>query len=113
MKILNRINSQVGESISETLISLLIAALALVMLAGAISSASGVILKSKDKLDKYYSANEKSDGVVKMTGGSSVVSDGITITDTSNSISPQSFQITYYKNDEFSSKPVVAYQYTP
>ena len=105
-----KVCSQAGESISETLISLLVAALALVMLAGAIASSSNVITKSKDKMNSYYSANEASDGVVKMTGGTST--GGINISDTTSAISTQSYNVYYYKNDTFSNNPVVAYSYS-
>ena len=52
-----KLKSQTGESIGETLVSLLIAALALVMLAGAVSASSGVIMKGRNKLNAYYTAN--------------------------------------------------------
>ena len=111
MKIIKKkLNSRTGESISETLISLLIAALALVMLAGAVSSSSGMIMKSKDKMNSYYSANEASNGVVKKTYGTgSTVTGGIIITDTSRVISDQSYNIEYFKNEEFGRTTVVAY----
>lgn len=112
-KLKQKLHSQAGESIGETLVSLLIAALALVMLAGAISASSGVILKSRDKLEKYYTANEQVSGVVKMTSGGSAVNDGITIEDNTRVISKQSYKVTYYANDEFGSKTVVAYDYSP
>ena len=58
----NRINkklrSSAGESLSETLVSLLISALALAMLAGAITAASHMITSSRDKLRTYYAAKE-------------------------------------------------------
>ena len=56
-KITNKLNSQSGETIGETLVATLIAALALVMLAGAVSSGSNIILESKDKMNEYYEAN--------------------------------------------------------
>ena len=109
-KLKQKLQSRAGESIGETLVSLLIAALALVMLAGAISASSGVIMKSRDKLNDYYSANEEASGVVKMTSGGSTVTDGITIEDNTRTISDQSFKVTYYKNDKFGKKTVVAYE---
>ncbi len=115
-KLKKKLRSQSGESLAETLVSLLIAALALIMLAGAMSASSGVITKSRDKLDSYYSTNEEASGVVKMAGDNgTTVSGGVTITDseTANTIANQSFKITYYKNDEFSKTPVIAYKYTP
>ncbi len=112
-KLKQKLHSQSGESIGETLVALLIGVLALVMLAGAISASSGVILKSRDKLGKYYDANEAVSGVVKMTSGGTPSDAGITITDLQNSISGQSYKVTYYKNNEFGSKTVVAYDYSP
>ena len=112
-KLNKKIHNQAGESIGETLVALLIAALALVMLAGAISASSGVIMKGRNKLNAYYTANETDSGVVKMASGGSEVTNGITIKDSSSSISEQSYKVTYFTNDEFSSKTVIAYKYSP
>lgn len=115
-KLKKKLKSQSGESLAETLVSLLIAALALIMLAGAMSASSGVITRSKEKLDDYYSANEGDSGVIKMKSGGGTSADlGITITDSEAvyKIANQSFKITYYENDEFSKTPVIAYKYTP
>ncbi len=54
---LKKIKSRSGESIAETLVAVLIAALALLLLAGTINTASNMITKSKDLLDTYYTAN--------------------------------------------------------
>ena len=51
---LKKLRSTAGESIGETLIALLISALALVMLAGAVSSASNIITRSNDAMNDYY-----------------------------------------------------------
>ena len=56
-----KLGSQNGESLAETLIALLIASLALVMLAGAMTTASSILTRSKDKLEGengYYSQTE-------------------------------------------------------
>lgn len=108
-KLKNKLNSQTGESIAETLVSLLIAALAILMLGGAMNAASGVVTRSRDKLDVYYSANEESNGVVKIAGGTGVEK-GITITDSSGAISQQSFDVIYDCNEEFSNALVVSYK---
>ena len=110
-KIRKKLKNQAGESLAETLVSLLIAALALVMLAGAISSASGVIIKSRDKLDKYYSANEENDGVVRMASGGTPGS--MKMTDSSGLVQDKTINIIYFKNDEFAKTPVVAYKSNP
>ena len=53
-KMLKKLRSTAGESIGETLIALLISALALGMLAGAVSSASNIITRSNDAMNDYY-----------------------------------------------------------
>ncbi len=54
---LRKLKSRSGESIAETLVAVLIAALALMMLAGAINASSNMITKSKNLLNTYYTAN--------------------------------------------------------
>ena len=109
-KLKEKFKSHAGESISETLISLLIAALALVMLAGAISSSTSVILKSEDKLKDYYDSAES---LTKRTSGISSSNPEIKITDNNSAISAPNYPVIYYKNEEFSKTPVVAYEYIP
>jgi hypothetical protein len=53
-RIRNKLCSCAGESIGETLIALLIAALALLMLAGAVSSASRIVTRNKAAMKSYY-----------------------------------------------------------
>lgn len=64
-QIANKLRSKSGESISETLVALLISALALVMLAGAIAAASNMVTRTREKLNKYYIANNY---VARQTG---------------------------------------------
>ena len=51
---LSKLRSRAGESIGETLVALLISALALVMLAGAVSSAAGIVKQSNEAMGRYY-----------------------------------------------------------
>ena len=69
-RLLSKLRSRAGETISETMISVLVAALATVMLAGAVSAASNNIAKSRDKMDTYYSENET---LVMMSGSGPTV----------------------------------------
>ena len=105
-KLKKKLRSQAGESIGETLVALLIAALALTMLAGAISVSARVILQGRDKLDSYYKANEAPDGIVKMTESGTAG----TVTITAEGIEEQPCTVTYFTNHEFSRTPVAAYQ---
>ena len=61
-----RLKSNAGETLAEVLISMLIAALALTMLASVISSTARVINRSKEKMNEYYAA---SDALAKRSGG--------------------------------------------
>lgn len=58
-RIQSKIRSRAGESIGETLIALLISALALMMLAGAISSAARIVMRNKSAMEEYYTGPEE------------------------------------------------------
>ncbi|MBQ8110359.1 MAG: hypothetical protein IJ124_09405 [Clostridia bacterium] len=81
-RMLLKLKSVSGESIGETLISLLISALALVMLAGAISSASNIINNSKTAMETYYGSDEAkiaSNGKSSVDGWFSDISSSLSI----------------------------------
>lgn len=104
---IRKIRNRAGETIAETLIALLIAALALVMLAAAISTVSGIITRSSDKIDKYYDENEN---LVKGSGDSG----GSMTLETSGSASTPGLSATisvhYGSNNVLnSSSPVIAF----
>ena len=52
-----KIRSKAGESIGETLIALLISALALIMLAGAIGTSTRIITRSNAAVKSHYDAD--------------------------------------------------------
>ena len=110
-KIKKRIHTQDGESIAETLIALLLASLALVMLASMIQSTSSIVIKSKNKMDEYYTANVRlenpdiSDPALKLS-----------IEETESTKKYGKIEIDnvlYQENETFSNKPVLAYTYSP
>ena len=53
-RIFRRLKRRSGESIGEVLISVLISAVALVMLASMITTSAGLVKTGKDKLQRYY-----------------------------------------------------------
>lgn len=53
-RIFRRLKRRSGESIGEVLISVLISAVALVMLASMITTSAGLVKTGKDKLQQYY-----------------------------------------------------------
>lgn len=106
-KLIRRLRSNSGESFAETLVSLLISVLALTMLAGAISTASGLITKSRTKIDSYQDNIEAVIAAesVGITGTGTVTIEK-ELTDTIN-IAP--LDIVFYSTD-FGSTPVGIYK---
>lgn len=104
-KLKKKLGSRVGESIAETLVALLIGALALTMLAGAITSASNMIRHNRDALDNYY---DKADAMAEASTGST---GQISVKGSAGStLSNKSYNVTYVRNDAFTRTPVVAYK---
>lgn len=106
-KTLAKLRSQSGESIAETLIALLISSLALVMLAGAVGSASRVITTSNAKMAEYYSMDNKlAEQKAEKADGSVTVS-----IEGNYSIKQQTDSVSYrfFLNDAFGNTPVIAY----
>ncbi len=59
-----RLASESGETLTETLVSILVGTLALIMLANAIMTAKNIVTLSKQKMDEHYTAeNDVVDGV--------------------------------------------------
>ena len=96
--VIGKIKSISGESIAETLIAVLIAAFALLMLAGTVNTSTNLVKKSQTILTEYYKKNnemESRNG--KSLGTATVEIYGI------------SQNVTLYQNDAFKSNPVIAY----
>jgi len=116
---MNKIRSTSGETIAETLIALLISALALVMLAASISVASHMVTTSREKLRDYYDANEVIVKQDTVPGGLN----GIAETEANKTISIKevgaasvsteitSVKVDIFTNKAFSNKPVKSYKF--
>ena len=118
-KILKKISGQSGETIAETLVALLIASLALMMLAGAVSSAMNVVTRSKKAMDDYYTVNN----AVVARATAKPVKDGLTVRETTSGDytgklnitisglqpSPEPIEVDYWKNEQISGTQVIAY----
>ena len=113
-----KLNSRAGESIAETLIALLISALALVMLAGAVSSAANVVTKSKKAMAEYYAADailaQRPASVTdaNVTKASATVKIAKSSGDGGRSVNV-SYDCVSFRNTRLSAKPVISYDYTP
>ena len=104
-RLIKKMNSTSGESIAETLVALLIASLALVILASMIQSTSNSIIKSKNKMNAYYTASANLENP-DQTGLKVTIKE----TDTSKKYGEIEIDnVKYQENTTFSNKPVLAY----
>lgn len=105
-KILKKLSATSGESLAETLIAVLIIAVALTMLASMISSTSSLVKKGQEQLDRYYTESVKletfketeSDAKVKFTAES-----------TTGTFNISDVSVDYAENTIFAGHPVIAY----
>lgn len=101
-----KLRSRAGESIAETLVSVLIAAVALVMLAGMISTTLRLVEDSSKKIEAYYTANDaltklsvlENADVTTYSGTISIKVDP----DLSEAISIPAKNVTFYQNGNYS-----------
>ena len=119
-RVTQKLTSQTGESIGETLVALLISALALVMLAGAVSAGMRVVTSSKEKMDGYYMVNnavvarETSAPTINGTAASGFGQGSLTvkIPNFLPAVQPMP-TAAYWKNEQLSGVPVIAYSIAP
>ncbi len=103
---LTKLKSNSGESIAETLVSLLIASLAMIMLAGAINVSFRLIINSSSKLDEYYQANNDIEKCVDSSGEKS-----ITVTCEDTAAVWISGEADVYENTVIGNDPLTAYRF--
>ncbi len=113
-RIFKKLSSQMGESIGETLVALLISALALVMLAGAVSSGMRIVTNSKEKMEVYYKVNNavvaRATTAPTVNGTAAPGFMGM-LTVKINNLLPSGTipPATYWKNETLGAVPVVVY----
>lgn len=118
---IRKLASKAGESIGETLVALLISALALMMLAGAVSSGMNVVEASKKAIGDYYIVNNAvvaRDTDAPTSNGSALAGFGtgtlnVTVTNLLPGTSAFDLSASYWKNEQLSGVPVIAYGITP
>lgn len=111
-KVNSKLKGNSGESITETLVALLIASLALVMLAATINAVSNMVLRTRDKLKNYYAANEYVINMDKDAEVDSKIAEKdelgvITIKEGNNTLN---VGVTTFTNKVFSNKQVMSYR---
>lgn len=96
-----------GESIAETLIALLISSLALMMLAGAVSSAARIIQSSKASVEDYY---KKDNEMIENPDKLGPLSVEFTLeSGTAVKFKESTPSVNYNMNQKFSNHPIVSY----
>jgi len=106
-RIVRKLKNNSGESIAETLVAVLIAAFALLMLAGTINTASNLITNSKNRLKVYYDENNRlASGTVGDSRNTITMNEKIG--GKTNWITCENVGV--YENDELGSETVVAYR---
>ena len=103
-----KLHSRSGETIAETLVALLIAAIALTMLAGMITATTNMVKTSEDKMDEYYKKSWDLETIsaaspITLTIADDAAGGNIRISETVNQ----------YKNEIFQKTPVIAYVKPP
>jgi hypothetical protein len=109
--LLGKISQTSGESIAEKLVAVLIAAFALLMLAGTVNTSTNLVTKSRKVLKEYYEANnvlEKRNGSSEYVEPKIVEPKNYTVRLSGNA-SFQWEEVSGYKNNRINSKPVIAY----
>ena len=106
--IFKKIRNNNGESIAETLIALLVAALGLIILASAINSTSKIITTSNNKIKEY---NEKDKIVVQQKVETDTTAGTISFNNEKISYESGSIDIDIYifKNDVMNSNEVISF----
>ena len=105
-KMIKRIKNSAGETIAETLVALLISSLALVILAGAITTSSGIILSSSEKIKDYFSESNRNLVEMNKTDDGEVRRD-----DSKNNLISFDVDVKYAKSDKlkYNGKSVVSF----
>ena len=112
-KVMKKLYGNAGESLAETLIAVLLIAVALTMLASMISATSSLIKKSEDTMDRYYTESEKLE-TFSTFGAESDPKVSFTVTSVNDpTLSIADVSVQYAENTVFSKYPVFAYRSEP
>lgn len=98
-----KLRNQAGETLAETLITVLIIAVAMMMLAGMISATASMVKTSETKMNEYYQGSE----VLETFSGAER---GPTVTLKIGTATFEPIPIEYAKNEVFSDHTVISYR---
>ncbi len=106
-RIMRKLQSVSGETVAEVLISLLISALALAMLATMIQASSNMITTSKTKMKEYYTQNNILG--TQEPGNEESTKPTLTLEEKDGKFS-DTYTLTLYKNDLLGGVDVISYK---
>ena len=110
-KLFRKVKNRSGETIAETLVALLIAALALTMLAGAITTATGIITRSSKKIDAYF--NDANANLVEMQDINKIKTGSVVLTEENAGASSlsQTISVNYGESNMLNTNnPVISFR---
>lgn len=96
-RIRRQLNNESGETLVETLVSILIGTLALILLANAITTAKNIVTTSEKAMDEHYTAEDK----LASEDSSAVVGSNfsVALSDTGGKVASDTTGVTVYAND--------------
>lgn len=98
----NRLLSRKGESISEALVSLLIASLAMLMFVGAVTASTHLIMSAKERMNTYYAErNHLEETMQKNAAGEGSEETAITFHATASDDVPVTIKINDYSTENW------------
>lgn len=112
-RLAEKIKSNLGESIAEVLVALLISSLALVMLATMIGASSRMTIRSRGMLESYYADNdalEKRAELSSLTGTLSIRNGASDVYLKCGQSALDPIELVYYKNNNSGDTQVVSYK---
>ena len=100
-----KLKGQSGETLTETLVALLIAALALTMLAGMISSTTRIVTQSKATMKTYYEENNQVAKQVAPEASATII-----LAPNVGMDGAKDYSVSVYLNNTLGNTPVVSYR---
>ena len=99
-RLIDKLRSQIGESIAEVLVALLISAVALMLLANMVTSATRIVTGNREAFNQYITAGNAlaSHEGTTSSGTVSFAKDGASMKLTDDPSSSSTITVTYYTN---------------
>ena len=111
-KMIKRIKNNHGESLTETLVAILVAGLAMALLSGMISTSVKLTSNSSRDIGRYYDQDKEvalKEDAGKLEGAGTLIiqeKNG----ETTYNIGKNSISVNYYMNTNATKKPVISYK---